>query len=121
MLKITGVGTDGGNGIYKQSADECKVECLSDCRCQAYSFQSTDISHTKANTATCWIWSEDVNNIQEESIDGGSDARELYGIDESGTEWTVLESLPTIALASKDFWFLMLLVEALALGLASFS
>nr|POE50664.1 g-type lectin s-receptor-like serine/threonine-protein kinase [Quercus suber] len=77
-LKITGVETDGGNGIYKQSADECKVECLSDCRCQAYSFQSTEMSRTKANTATCWIWSEDVNNIQEESIDGGSDARELY-------------------------------------------
>ncbi|KAF3973134.1 hypothetical protein CMV_003420 [Castanea mollissima] len=78
MLNITGVGTDGGNGIYKQSAHECKVECLSDCRCQAYSFQSAEMSRTKANTATCWIWSEDVNNIQEESIDGGSDARELY-------------------------------------------
>nr|POF24887.1 hypothetical protein CFP56_16064 [Quercus suber] len=35
--------------------------------------------------------------------------------------WTVSESLPTIALASKDFWFLILLVEALVLGLASFS
>nr|POF19518.1 hypothetical protein CFP56_47698 [Quercus suber] len=35
--------------------------------------------------------------------------------------WTILESLLTIALASKDFWFLMLLVEALVLGLASFS
>ena len=35
--------------------------------------------------------------------------------------WTVSESLLTIALASKDFWFLMLLVKALILGLASFS
>ncbi|XP_030930947.1 G-type lectin S-receptor-like serine/threonine-protein kinase At4g03230 [Quercus lobata] len=77
MLNITGVGTEGGNGIYKQSAHECRVECLSDCRCLAYSFQSTEMSRTKANTATCWIWSEDVNNIQE-SNDGGSDARELY-------------------------------------------
>ena len=78
ILNITGVGTDGGNGIYRQSANECKVECLSDCRCQAYSFQSKEMSRTKADTATCWIWSEDVNNIQEESIKGGSDARELY-------------------------------------------
>ncbi|KAK7847431.1 tubulin alpha-4 chain [Quercus suber] len=35
--------------------------------------------------------------------------------------WTVSESLPTTALASKDFWFLMLLVEAPVLGLAPFS
>ena len=32
--------------------------------------------------------------------------------------WTISESLPTTALASKDFWFLMPMVEALVLGLA---
>ena len=32
--------------------------------------------------------------------------------------WTISESLPTTALASKDFWFLIPMVEALVLGLA---
>ena len=32
--------------------------------------------------------------------------------------WTISESLSTTALATKDFWFLMPMVEALVLGLA---
>lgn len=81
LLKIMGVEAPGGHITAIESADKCKEECLDKCECQAYSFEGTEMSHTKAysyeTTATCWIWSEEVNNIQE-SKDGGSEARDLY-------------------------------------------
>ena len=81
LLKIVGVEAPGGYRTDIESADKCKEECLDRCECQAYSFERTEMSHTKAysykTTATCWIWSEELNDIQE-SKDGGSEARALY-------------------------------------------
>ena len=69
-LKIMGVGEPGGK-IECESANQCKEEC------QAYSYRTTEMSREGATTATCWIWSDELNNIQE-YISGGSEARDLY-------------------------------------------
>ncbi|KAK6253020.1 hypothetical protein QUC31_014740, partial [Theobroma cacao] len=50
---------------------ECKLECLNNCQCQAYSYEELDIVRQSGSSiAACWIWLEDLNNIQEE-YEGG--------------------------------------------------
>ncbi|XWS68546.1 hypothetical protein CRYUN_Cryun04dG0099400 [Craigia yunnanensis] len=50
---------------------ECKLECLNNCQCQAYSYEEPDIVRQDGSSiAACWIWLEDLNNIQEE-YEGG--------------------------------------------------
>ncbi|XVF44495.1 hypothetical protein PTKIN_Ptkin02bG0127900 [Pterospermum kingtungense] len=54
-----------------KSETECKLECLNNCQCQAYSYEEPDIVPQGASSsAACWIWLEDLNNIQEE-YEGG--------------------------------------------------
>ncbi|KAJ7948222.1 G-type lectin S-receptor-like serine/threonine-protein kinase [Quillaja saponaria] len=52
---------------------ECKIECLNNCHCTAYSYEEGDTAR-RGNTgnAVCWIWSEDLNNLQEEYENGQS-------------------------------------------------
>lgn len=50
---------------------ECKIECLDNCRCQAYSFEVSKITRRGGTgSSVCWIWSEDLNNLQEEYNSG---------------------------------------------------
>ncbi|MBA0798966.1 hypothetical protein Gohar_009511 [Gossypium harknessii] len=50
---------------------ECKFECLSNCQCQAYSYEEPgNMQQGGSRFAACWIWLEDLNNIQEE-YEGG--------------------------------------------------
>ncbi|KAK2650878.1 hypothetical protein Ddye_018367 [Dipteronia dyeriana] len=54
------------------SSKECQEECLKSCDCQAYSFmpvnsQLRDVTIDKP----CWIWSDDLDNIQYDDTDGG--------------------------------------------------
>ncbi|KAM4110553.1 hypothetical protein ACB094_03G203600 [Castanea mollissima] len=50
--------------------EECKKLCVGDCRCQAYSYEVTEstqrggTSNSSANK--CWIWNEDLSDLQEE-------------------------------------------------------
>ena len=68
-LKMMKVGTQSTTK-EKGSADECKEECLNDCNCQAYSYVITE----RIRHGTCYFWSNEVKNIQEQ-IEGGI---ELY-------------------------------------------
>ena len=68
-LKMLKVGTQSTTK-EKGSADECKEECLNDCNCQAYSYVITE----RIRHGTCYFWSNEVKNIQEQ-IEGGI---ELY-------------------------------------------
>lgn len=43
---------------------ECSKECLSNCQCQAYSYDRDGAS------GVCWIWTEDLNNLQGQYEDG---------------------------------------------------
>jgi hypothetical protein len=50
---------------------ECKIECLDNCHCQAYSYEAAEITRRGGNgSSVCWIWSEDLNNLQEEYNSG---------------------------------------------------
>lgn len=50
---------------------ECRVECLNNCQCQAYLFEEANMTEQGAiTTSACWIWSEDLNNLEEEYVGG---------------------------------------------------
>lgn len=54
---------------------ECRIECLNNCQCQAYSYEVAEIAgRGGTGSSACWIWSEDLNNLQEEYDSG----RNLY-------------------------------------------
>lgn len=56
-----------------KSEMECKIECLNNCQCQAFSYEEAQDTQLGENgSATCWIWSEDLSDLQEE-YDGGRD------------------------------------------------
>ncbi|KAK1568084.1 hypothetical protein Q3G72_020392 [Acer saccharum] len=64
--------------VEASSEYECKEELLKDCNCQAYSFKMPENSQLRGVVTlnpTCWIWSEDLNNIQFNDTDGG---REIH-------------------------------------------
>ena len=50
--------------------EECKKLCVEECRCQAYSYEVTKNSTQRSDTSTganiCWIWNEDLSDLQEE-------------------------------------------------------
>ncbi|KAK4845179.1 hypothetical protein QYF36_001974 [Acer negundo] len=71
-LEVIKVGKADVN-FEVNSENECKEVCLKDCNCQAYSFKTTEKSQLRGVTVNqaCWIWSDDLNNIQFNSTDGG--------------------------------------------------
>jgi hypothetical protein len=62
-LKMMKVNNPDSNIFDANNETECRKQCLNSSLCQAYSFQPlTDI---------CWIWTENLSNLQEEYINGG--------------------------------------------------
>lgn len=55
---------------------ECKKECLNSCQCQAYSFEEGESAAGQGGSGggVCWIWSENLNNLQ----DGYDEGRDLF-------------------------------------------
>ncbi|KAF9670893.1 hypothetical protein SADUNF_Sadunf13G0116500 [Salix dunnii] len=52
---------------------ECKMECLNNCQCEAFSYEKAETTKGgESESATCWIWTDDLRDIQEE-YDGGRD------------------------------------------------
>ncbi|KAJ4729941.1 S-locus lectin protein kinase family protein [Melia azedarach] len=55
---------------------ECMMECRNTCQCQAFSFQESN-SATRDNPSgtpgNCWIWTDNLNDLRENSADGGLD------------------------------------------------
>ncbi|XP_021280228.1 G-type lectin S-receptor-like serine/threonine-protein kinase At4g03230 isoform X1 [Herrania umbratica] len=69
-LKMMEVGNPDSQYNAKSEV-ECKLECLNNCQCQAYSYEELDLERqSESSIAACWIWLEDLNNIQEE-YEGG--------------------------------------------------
>nr|TKS16606.1 G-type lectin S-receptor-like serine/threonine-protein kinase [Populus alba] len=55
------------------SEEECKMECLNNCQCEAFSYEEAETTNGgESESATCWIWTDDLRDIQEE-YDGGRD------------------------------------------------
>ncbi|KAJ1379738.1 putative serine/threonine-protein kinase [Sesbania bispinosa] len=71
-LKMMKVGNPDAQ-FNAKSEQECMSECLNNCQCYAYSYEDTakqgDGGHADA---ICWIWYEDLNNLEEE-YEGGCD------------------------------------------------
>ncbi|KAK3184281.1 hypothetical protein Dsin_031567 [Dipteronia sinensis] len=72
-LNLMNVGNPDSQFNAKSEA-ECKLECLNNCQCQAYSYQGVKITQrgVTGGSSACLIWSEDINNLQEEYPGGGS-------------------------------------------------
>ncbi|OIW05919.1 hypothetical protein TanjilG_07195 [Lupinus angustifolius] len=69
-LKMMKVGNPDSQFNAKNEV-ECKSECLNNCHCYAYSYEDTEKgSQGDSDSAVCWIWSEDLNNLQEEHEHG---------------------------------------------------
>ncbi|XP_050204655.1 G-type lectin S-receptor-like serine/threonine-protein kinase At4g03230 isoform X2 [Mercurialis annua] len=59
-----------------KNVTECRDQCLKNCRCLAYSYseeKNSTGSDIKPINSTCWIWTEDLKNLQEEYANGGHD------------------------------------------------
>lgn len=69
-LKMMKVGNPDSQFNAKNEM-ECKVECLNNCQCQAYLYEEADMTQRGGTgSSACWIWSEDLNNLQEVYDDG---------------------------------------------------
>ncbi|XP_059450904.1 uncharacterized protein LOC132181681, partial [Corylus avellana] len=70
MMKVSYPDSD----FKVKNETECINECLDNSQCQAYSYEvaqnSSLRSETTAGTDTCWIWTSDVSNLQEEYTNG---------------------------------------------------
>ncbi|TYK07068.1 G-type lectin S-receptor-like serine/threonine-protein kinase [Cucumis melo var. makuwa] len=65
-----------GNPDFQFNAKDdfdCKLECLNNCQCQAYSYLEANTTRQSGYyNSACWIWSGDLNNLQDE-FDNGRD------------------------------------------------
>ncbi|XP_031280581.1 G-type lectin S-receptor-like serine/threonine-protein kinase At4g03230 [Pistacia vera] len=52
-----------------RTESECQRACYNECQCQAYSF----VKATLREDPVCWIWKQDLNDLQEEYANGGRD------------------------------------------------
>ncbi|XP_061357907.1 G-type lectin S-receptor-like serine/threonine-protein kinase At4g03230 isoform X3 [Gastrolobium bilobum] len=69
-LKMMKVGNPDAQ-FNAKNEEECKSECLNNCQCCAYSYEDTEKTRQgNVGDAVCWIWSEDLNNLEEEYDDG---------------------------------------------------
>jgi hypothetical protein len=57
-----------------KSEEECKLECVNNCQCYAYSYEDIEKVARVGDSGdpVCWIWYEDLDNLEEE-YDGGCD------------------------------------------------
>ncbi|TKY66923.1 G-type lectin S-receptor serine/threonine-protein kinase [Spatholobus suberectus] len=69
-LKMMKVGNPDAQ-FNAKNEEECKSECLNNCQCYAYSYVDTEKARLgDGGDVNCWIWSEDLNNLEEEYEDG---------------------------------------------------
>lgn len=68
---------------------ECRKECVNNCQCQAYSYEENGTSRGggggggRLGGGTCWIWTESLNNLQDDYI-GGRDLQVRISVSDIG-------------------------------------
>ncbi|KAF4394384.1 hypothetical protein G4B88_018534 [Cannabis sativa] len=72
-LKMMKVGRrDSTTSIQVNNVTECEKTCRDDCKCQAYSLETHQNSWNRGDSTqtnlSCWTWSENLNDLQEENI-----------------------------------------------------
>lgn len=75
-LKMTKVGKTDSN-LWVKNEKECLNECRSSCKCQAYSYEESNSTQmdNPSDGGTCWIWPEELNDLQ---LDFSNGSRDLY-------------------------------------------
>ncbi|KAH9744408.1 G-type lectin S-receptor-like serine/threonine-protein kinase [Citrus sinensis] len=65
-LKMTKIWKTDSN-LPVNNETKCLKECLSSCRCQAYSYEESDNTRrdNPSDGGTCWIWTEELNDLQQ--------------------------------------------------------
>ncbi|KAG6751358.1 hypothetical protein POTOM_045892 [Populus tomentosa] len=72
---------------------ECKMECLNNCQCEAFSYEEAETTKGgESESATCWIWTDDLRDIQEE-YDGGRDLHVRVSVSDTG-HWAMAALTP---------------------------
>lgn len=84
-LKTMKVGKPDGVLESLNDEDECKKTCLKNCACQAYSYLNA--SKGGNGNSICWIWSQELNNIQE-LYDFGRDLNYRVPLSDIGTSFS---------------------------------
>ncbi|KAK6918935.1 Bulb-type lectin domain [Dillenia turbinata] len=72
-LKMMKVGMIESDFEEANNADECRERCLSNLQCEAYAYKNISSRSRLDATGTCWIWSEEIYNLQEEYDDSAPD------------------------------------------------
>ena len=72
-LKMMKVGNPDAQ-FNAKNEEECKMECLNNCQCYAYSYEDVEKVAMMGDSgdSVCWIWYDDLNNLEEE-YEGGCD------------------------------------------------
>lgn len=75
-----------------KNEEECKLECLNNCQCYAYSYEEYEKARQGDSVdpnAICWIWSQDLNNLEEE-YEGGCDLHVRVAFSDIGINYITL-------------------------------
>ena len=75
-LKNMKVGNPASSVSLANSETDCRKKCLENCQCEAYTFEvdherGKQTKDTINRNASCYIWLDYLNNLQEEFLDGG--------------------------------------------------
>lgn len=82
-LKMMKVGSPDSQ-FKAKSEMECRMECLNNCQCEAFSYEEAESTRLgESERATCWIWLEDLSDLQEE-YDGGRNLNVRISISDIG-------------------------------------
>ncbi|CAK7349998.1 unnamed protein product, partial [Dovyalis caffra] len=74
-LKMMRVGRSETRPVVEDE-NKCREECLNNCRCQAYSYIEGEPNRRRdrqPSNNVCWIWIDDLKDLQEEYSYGGLD------------------------------------------------
>ncbi|KAK7849964.1 g-type lectin s-receptor-like serine/threonine-protein kinase [Quercus suber] len=84
------------NNFPVNNVEECERKCFENCQCQAYSYAVTTVNRTVrldayTGTSLCWIWIDDLNDLQE----GSKNSRNIFvRVPKSDIESTVRNCKP---------------------------
>lgn len=67
-LKVMKVGKPDEES--EANATECKEDCLRGCNCQAFAYDEASQSKGRLGNSRCWIWSDSLNNIEDDAVGG---------------------------------------------------
>lgn len=101
-LKMMKVGNPDSQ--FKANSElDCKTECLNNCQCQAFSYEEAEITQQReSGSANCWIWLEDLTDLQEE-YDGGRNLNVRISVSDIGKVLAALTTSSSLNFQKENF------------------